>query len=66
MIDRERQQRVAKALGDAPVFSRHVVGELEPLTLREYLAELAEEDARDPKAAEDLLLRLAAIALEAA
>jgi len=40
MIDRERQQRVAKALGDAPVFSRHVVGELEPLTLREYLAEL--------------------------
>jgi hypothetical protein len=64
MNDRDRERRVAAALGDAPVFPRHAVGELEPLTLREYLAELAEEDNRDSGAAEELLLRLARIALE--
>ncbi|WP_042442940.1 hypothetical protein [Azospirillum sp. B510] len=63
MMDRDRLNHVAKALGDVRLYEKHHTGELVTMRLRDSLADTPGYDAEE---VERKLLDLARVALEAA
>lgn len=55
--------RIARALGDMPLYDEHETGEILRLTLRDYLEQVVEDDMTGGLTVDGILDRMAEVAL---
>lgn len=60
-----RLREAARALGEMPLYGKHEIGEVQALTLRDFLEQISLDEASDDISVEDALLEMARIAIEA-
>jgi hypothetical protein len=59
-----RLKTAAQALGDMTLFQEHEIGEIETLTLRDYLDEVSRDEASSPLVVDQVLERMVRIVME--